>query len=386
MKDRIRPPVKVDEQKKVIRDPKKKPRWWRLNVPASITGKKKERRFFATEQAAKDYAADVLENHRRLGADTKARLKERNMSLTEAIEYALRHAPKTSAVSFSEAFTAFVAARRKANRKKAYLENLESQFERLSGRFGKRLVHEIVQDELDAWLDKLKGKDGKSSASSKTRTNYIITLTAFFNFCVDRGWRGANPAEKLVRAEEDEKPTTILTPKQCKCLIEEGAKSQHREVFAAMLVQLYAGPRRSELLLLKWEHVIGKYLRLDRSKCRVKRAVEMPEVLQRWLAIRRKNAGAIFAGDGGEDGYTYRLNQIAEAAKVPLPRNVLRHTAISVRVAATGDIEGTSLWAGNSPGIIREHYLGTMTPEDAATIYSFGPKDAANVIPIEVGA
>uniref|UniRef100_UPI00404AD522 hypothetical protein n=1 Tax=Cephaloticoccus sp. TaxID=1985742 RepID=UPI00404AD522 len=44
MKNNIRPPVKIDAQGRVIRNPKIAAHSWRLNIPASITGAKKERR------------------------------------------------------------------------------------------------------------------------------------------------------------------------------------------------------------------------------------------------------------------------------------------------------------------------------------------------------
>jgi integrase len=153
-----------------------------------------------------------------------------------------------------------------------------------------------------------------------------------------------------------------------------------------MLIQLFAGPRRSELMEIRWEHLIGKYLRLDKTKVRKKRPVEMPDALLAWLAPYRKNEGLVFAAEGGEDGFTYRLSLVAKGAKVDLPRNVFRHTAISMRVAVSGDIAKTSFWAGSSPEIIREHYLGIVTPEDAATFFSLGPTVGNNVLPINQAA
>jgi hypothetical protein len=49
MKEHIRPPVKIDAKGRVIKSPQIAAHRWRLNVPASITGSKKERLFFKTE-------------------------------------------------------------------------------------------------------------------------------------------------------------------------------------------------------------------------------------------------------------------------------------------------------------------------------------------------
>ena len=92
MKNRIRPPVKIDDRGRVIKDPKVRAHSWRLNVPASITGTRKQRMFFATESEAKNYATDLLKAKVSAG-DFTERLRARGMTIIEALEYALAHAP-----------------------------------------------------------------------------------------------------------------------------------------------------------------------------------------------------------------------------------------------------------------------------------------------------
>ena len=52
---------------------------------------------------------------------------------------------------------------------------------------------------------------------------------------------------------------------------------------------------------------------------------------------------------------------------------MLRHTAITMRVNATNDVAATSRWAGNSPAVLEEHYLGNALPEDAERFYQLRP-------------
>ena len=40
-----------------------------------------------------------------------------------------------------------------------------------------------------------------------------------------------------------------------------------------------------------------------------------------------------------------------------------------MRVNATNDVAATSRWAGNSPAVLEEHYLGNALPEDAERFY-----------------
>jgi hypothetical protein len=93
MKDAIRDPVKVDAKRRVISGKGEAHRWL-LNVPASITGKDKERLFFRTETAAKARRDTLLEARKAAGDDMLVKLKERGMSVAQAINYALKHAPR----------------------------------------------------------------------------------------------------------------------------------------------------------------------------------------------------------------------------------------------------------------------------------------------------
>ena len=51
-------------------------------------------------------------------------------------------------------------------------------------------------------------------------------------------------------------------------------------------------------------------------------------------------------------------------------KDYTRHTAISYRVRQTGDIHRTATWAGNSPAIIRSHYLGLVGGFEAEKFWS----------------
>ena len=80
-----------------------------------------------------------------------------------------------------------------------------------------------------------------------------------------------------------------------------------------------------------------------------------------------------------EDAYTQRLDLISSAASVVLPKNVLRHTAITYRHALTGNLNETALWAGNSPGIIEQHYRGAATKADAIKFYEVKTNEGGGV-------
>jgi integrase len=187
-----------------------------------------------------------------------------------------------------------------------------------------------------------------------------------------------------------------LSPDEVAKLLNVASRAEYQDVFPAMLIQLFAGPRRSEIPHITWDNIKDSYLRLDRTKVRQKRAVELSPTLLAWLApFAARGSGRVFSPETVEfdakdtrkleDAYTYRLDQIASAAEVTLPKNVLRHTAITYHHALTGDLNGTALWAGNSPRVIEQHYRGAATKADAVNFYALVPGGEENVIPIVAG-
>ncbi len=389
VKQRIRPPVKIDQEGRVIKNPRVRAHAWRLNVPASITGLKKERKFFDSEAKAKEYAAGLLAARQDAGQDIVQQLRAKGMSVTQALEYALSHAPnKGEPVTLKKACTDFCKSREEANCKERYLANLESQFKQVKEDLGEvTMVDAITKAHLEIFIKGLTGKDGDTPASPKSRVNFIITLTALFNFAVGQGWRGENPAATLRRPKLDEVEIAILSPEDARKLLTVASQPEFADIFPALLVQLFAAPRRSEIPHLHWSWIRDRYLRLEKTKIRKKRAVELSGALLEWLAPFRTRTGRIFAPDdvpfdaddtrNVEDSYTYRLSQVAAAANVDLPKNVLRHTAITYRDALTGDLAGTAAWAGNSPVVIEENYRGAATKDDAVKFYALKPAAVA---------
>lgn len=54
--------------------------------------------------------------------------------------------------------------------------------------------------------------------------------------------------------------------------------------------------------------------------------------------------------------------------------------------ASVGDIARTSMEAGNSPDMIRQHYLELRTPEEGKAWFGVMPGGAAHVVPFRANA
>jgi len=146
-----------------------------------------------------------------------------------------------------------------------------------------------------------------------------------------------------MKAKTKDEQVQVLSIEQAAKLLEMLASPEHSEGAPAALIQLFAGPRRSELPYIKWEVVTGKYLRLEKVKIGTKkRPVEMPDALLEWLAPMRQKRGYVFApkdfdqdraclgitdkkarkkaiqlaARACEDAYTWRLEKAAREAGV----------------------------------------------------------------------
>ena len=60
-------------------------------------------------------------------------------------------------------------------------------------------------------------------------------------------------------------------------------------------------------------------------------------------------------------------------AKVRRIANGARHSAITYKVASTGDVARVALDCGTSPTVIHSNYKGLATPEDAKAFFGIMP-------------
>jgi site-specific recombinase XerD len=402
----VSPPVKVDRKGKVIVGTGKAHRW-RITIPASVTGTQRKRLFFKTEMESKAKVALYNENRAGLGVTQTAQLSERGMTVEDAVAYTLKNAPILSTMSVEKLLDDYVKHRtNEVKVTERYLATLRSYFAKIKASFGETLLHDVTRKAIRDFLDGLKSKDGKRSASTATRNHYLETFRALFAYAKEERFVSTSPTDGISTSKTDGEPVSVLSVDEVAKLLEVLSQPEHSEVAAAAMIQLFAGPRRSELPYIRWEMFRGRFLRLDKVKRGTRsRPIEIPDTLLDWLAPLRQKSGYVFAppdlkqdrdGDGEtnpsesrtaihlavracEDGYSWRLQKAAAAAGIKIPKNVLRHTAVTMRVNATGDIPATARWAGNSAAVITQHYLGVGTPEDAARFYALRPK-TGNVI------
>lgn len=404
MKDHIRPPIKIDENDKQVTGNGKAYRW-KLNVPPSITGTKKRRLFFRIEKAAKEKRDELLASRAGLSAQQLEALAARGMTVEDAVAYTLVHAPIVAGVKMTKLLDDYVNHRTiEVGVSPTYLRTLGSYIKRIKVAFGEQNIGDIAKADIRKFVRALKNKAGDGPASPDTRNHYIQTFVAVFNYAASERLLNKLPTDGISQARGNDEEITVLTVSQAAKLLHALTLPEHAEIAPAALIQLFAATRRSETMLITWDMVTAKYLRLDSVKWGTqRRSPEMPAALLEWLAPLRRMSGLIFAPKDieadrecahimdkkereraikeaikpFEDGYSWRLTLAAKSAGIILPKNVLRHTAITMRVNLAEDIEAAALWAGTSVAKIRSNYRGRGTREDAQNFYALKPSSGA---------
>jgi len=69
------------------------------------------------------------------------------------------------------------------------------------------------------------------------------------------------------------------------------------------------------------------------------------------------------------------VSALSRAIKIEWPRNVLRHSFISYRIAQVKSADQVALEAGNSPSIIFKHYRELTTEDEAEKWFAVMPKE-----------
>ena len=151
-------------------------------------------------------------------------------------------------------------------------------------------------------------------------------------------------------------------------------RDSHPHYLAALVLAGFCGMRRSEVHGQLWKDIDleRKFVRVSSAKrgTPAKRLITLYDEAIEWLLISPKN------GDSVCPGTTLtmdRIRKIGQKAGLKLPPNCFRHSYISCRVAATGDIATTALEGGTSARMIHRHYRELVTKEEGEDWFNNGP-------------
>ncbi|NWK54310.1 phage integrase N-terminal SAM-like domain-containing protein [Verrucomicrobiaceae bacterium N1E253] len=243
-------------------------------------------------------------------------------------------------------------------------------------------VHEVTTEQIKAFLNGLRAKDG-TKAKRKTWNNYRNDVNHFFSWACEedlntnRPWSFTNPCAKIPIftakqvAEQRAKPSTTSAArvKRSMSSLMNWREGSLMKFFA---LAYFAGirpdgelqklaTREKELINLKTRTI---HIPADISKTKEERNIDISENLMQWLKLCKDKPIVPTNFD--------RLCKRARRS-MKLDRDETRHSFISYHVALNRSVGDAALQAGNSESIIKKHYLRLHTREEGEAFFSIVP-------------
>lgn len=327
---------------------------------------KGERRFFSTKTEAESWAQiQRIRRHNEGGAAfDDSRLAKYGWTVSRAIQFAIDHLERQAAsVPVSEAVAALIQSKRAAGRSKDYLATLAINLGKLSSTFGARPISSISTPEVEAFLAKI----NLAPSTKNTIRRDCVTL---WTHALKAGWVAENAAEKTDMVTAIESTPGIFTPAQAASLL----SASSGDLLAFHSIGLFAGLRVAEIHKLDWQDVdLGSgfiHVTAAKSKTRSRRLVPILKNLRAWIQPIAKISGPIVEKN-------FRRRQLATriAAGITVwPDNVMRHSFVSYRLAATGNAAQTALESGHDQAVLFRHYRELVKPKDAKRYWELLPE------------
>ena len=285
-------------------------------------------------------------------------------TITEAAHhYVKQYSGFKSTVLVQQAVDELLTARRADGSSPVHVADLECRLGVFSKAFACPLC-EVRDSDIYDFLLNLKFEP-------RTKNNYRTAISNLFTFARLKRFvpQGYDPLQCVPEFKEPHQPIDILTVDELTLLF--GKVQPNFRAYLA--IAAFAGLRQSEIQRLRWEHIKGDYIHVPPGQYRVKstRYVPIQPNLKAWLAICPKSDGMVVPYKNP----TNNLAKLFADAEVELKHNCLRHSFGSYRIAVTQNIHSTSLEMGNSPSMIRKHYMEVVTKETGAAWFDIKPPD-----------
>jgi integrase len=330
---------------------------WKIDLPKSLTGTRRVRKFFATKEDAEGYLARVR-MHGFDGAD-KQKQPGTGMSVTELCAMFLGHfEARVGSVTF---------------------RGLRHLVGRLDARFGSRGIDSISHREIESWLI----ADFREGAS---RFNGWRVTRRVFQFAVD--WLEVldrNPMRKIARptAKAEGAQIKILTPDQFQAAVscaQDWPEPRRSRWLAYLALGGLAGLRTAEILSVRWEDIGAVEIYVRQPK-RVRgwqpRYVKiLPRFAVLWSTIKKpvRTRGHGFdlnvenpVAGGSRYLHLMRHDAVKALGWEEWPSNCLRHSFATYHLAHFKNLAALRGELGHeSESVTRRHYATAARGVDAA--------------------
>lgn len=321
---------------------------------------------------------------------SKARQLTTGNVLAACEAWAARTGTAHKRVTVLEAVKAFLKAKTAAGKNVA-IDHKDS-FRRINEDLGDQFIDTVSSRALDTWLSQW-----DHPVTRNTNRKRIVSV---WRWSQRKGYlpRDARTEAEMTDAAHEPAPTIgIISVETWKALLTH-FRTEHPELLAPLVLAGFCGLRRSEVHAQTWEDISfeRKNLRVTLAKrgTPARRMIPLCDAAIAWLLLCQDRKGFVcptveykgnvkpsLAIDGirriAHEAQISQKKQNGETIKMPkfsaLPENCFRHSYISHKVAATGDIARVSLDAGNSPKEINRHYRELVSEEEGKAWFEVQP-------------
>ena len=288
-------------------------------------------------------------------------------------DYAKRHGKIAAKITILAAAKEMIEQEEReqdGKRKVAWVKLLKTHVQNKFACDFNKHVHEIEPSDLNTWLAKL-------DCAERTKKNIRDTLKHFFKWCRGRGYLPKD-SDLLADVQDYRKrkrgKIEILSPDELRKLL---AKATD-DLLPYVALRAFAGLRDSEARAIDWQNIdlAGGWIEITEEVAKAsddengtRRLIPVKDCLKAWLKDRSKESGRVCRFDNTSK----QISALCEASGVAWKRNCLRHSYVSYAIAESNDIPAVATHSGNSPAVIRQHYLRVVKPDAAKAWFSVLP-------------
>ena len=295
----------------------------------------------------------------------QARKLAESESLTSmATDYRKFFKPLTRRVTVPELVAELLSVRKQDGASKTYVSQLRTILNRFAEAFPGEILG-ITSSDIDAWLRGFK-------VSAGSRNSMLVCVKVLFSYA-----RSQNclPAEQMTAPEQLKKvkvandDVSVFSPEEMRKILH--AAPMH--LIPILAIGGFSGIRMAELNRLDWSAVDLERgmieLRAGQAKTASRRIIPITDNLRAWLDPLPRKGRVV------KHTLLHReVTALARALNLEWPRNVLRHSFITYRIAKVKSADQVALEAGNSPSIIFKHYRELTTENQADERFAILPK------------
>jgi integrase len=295
-------------------------------------------------------------------------LRARKLAGTESLaamatQYAKHFGSVVRRATVPEVVEQLVASREQDGSGRRHLVQLGSVLRRFAAACPGPIL-DVTSAEIDAWLRSLK-------VSPMSRNSMLVTVNILFSFALEQNYLPAGQptaASQLRKVKVPDSDIGIFTPDEFSQIIH--AAPAH--LIPLLAISAFAGIRSAEIARLDWSAVdLDRRIievRAGQAKTASRRVIPISDNLAAWLAPLRRRGRVVPSCRQHRE-----ITALAKSLGIPWPRNVLRHSFISYRIAIVKSADQVALEAGNSPAIIFRHYRELTTEETAREWFGIMP-------------